>query len=115
MAKLWIIEWKILTDRSLFLCDENGFTLESTPPGIQAAGFSFTAYLRSKYLRKLDDEDVLSLDDMHPTLNALLTSARDKMRDHFRGRLAEAAGELVAERSEERRVGKECRARWWRV
>src|ERR1041385_7210043 len=54
------------------------------------------------YLRKLDDQNLLSLDEMHPTLMKLLMSARDKMRDHFRGRSAEVATELVEEWKKEK-------------
>lgn len=94
-AELTVIEWKVATERSIFLCDENGFTLERIPPGIQAPGFQFSAYLRSAFLRELDDKSLLTLEELDPALNALVTSARTALREHFRARSALAARELV--------------------
>lgn len=45
-AVLNIIEWKLKVDRRLYLCDENGYALADVPPGVQAPGYQFTAYLR---------------------------------------------------------------------
>jgi hypothetical protein len=101
-AELMIIEWKIPAERALFFCDAHGFTLERVAVGIHAPGFQFTAYLRSDYLRELDDEGLLSLDEMHPVLTALVASARSLMRDHFRARAATATRELVEEWKKER-------------
>lgn len=95
-AVLTIIEWKVKTGRSLSLCDENGFTLHQTKPGIQAPGFeNFTAYLKSDYLRVLNEGGLLVLDEMHPGLEKLLEAAKGVIREHFRRRGAEKAGELV--------------------
>jgi hypothetical protein len=49
----------------------------------------------------LDDQNLLSLDEMHPALTQLIELARDKMREHFRARSAQVAGELVAEWKEQ--------------
>lgn len=96
-AELMIIEWQIESERSLFLCDRAGFTLDRTIPGIHAPGFYFSGYLRCDYLRELDEQGLLSLDEMHSGLSTLLGSARAAMREHFRARSATIAGELVAE------------------
>jgi hypothetical protein len=96
-AELTVIEWKVITERALFLCDSAGFALAEMPPGIQAPGFSFTAYLKSEFLRELDEQDGLVLEDLHPDLHKLLESSKDELRDHFRQRTAELAIDVVAE------------------
>lgn len=94
-AELTIIEWKIVTERALYLCDASGFTLAEMPPGIQAPGFNFTAYLKSDFLRQLDDQDAIVLEDLHPDLHKLLEGSKEKLRDHFRRRTAEQAVDIV--------------------
>jgi len=54
-------------------------------------------------LRQLADEVMSELTHVHKLIRA--------RADYFLARLAEVAGER-ARRSEERRVGKECRSRW---
>lgn len=94
-ATLTITEWRMPTQRALYLCDQNGFVLNRTIVGIQAPGFEFAAYLRSDYLRVLDDQHLLGLEELQPDLAALLESARAALRDHFRGRTAETGEQLL--------------------
>jgi len=101
-AQLTVIEWKTLTDRSLFLCDSAGFALAEIPPGIQAPGFNFTAYLKSEHIRDLDNEDALLLEDLHPDVKTCLEYAKGVLRDHFRQRISENAQALVAQWKQEK-------------
>jgi Histidine kinase-, DNA gyrase B-, and HSP90-like ATPase len=94
-ADLTVIEWTIQTERSLFLCDQDGFALAEMPPGIQAPGFDFTAYLKSGFLRELDEQDALVLEELQPDLRKLLEASKETLRDHFRKRTAERAVDLV--------------------
>lgn len=88
---LTVIEWIHAPERALFLCDEHGSTLSKTSPGVQAPGYSFTAYLRSAYLGELHQAGNLMLDDLHPDLKAVLDAAKACLREHFRARSAEDA------------------------
>jgi hypothetical protein len=94
-AELTVIEWKAPQKRSMYLCDREGFTFGKVPPGVQASGFSFTAYIRSDYLRELDKDNALALGEMHPGLTALVSASREKLKDHFLRRAAEEAKTLV--------------------
>jgi hypothetical protein len=96
-AALTVIEWKIPTERALFLCDENGFTLHEAPAGIHASGFSFTAYLKCAYLRELDESNKLVLEELDPDIKSILDAAKTVLREHFRKRTAEKAVEVVEE------------------
>ena len=82
-AQLTVIEWKTLTERSLFLCDSAGFALAEIPPGIQAPGFNFTAYIKSDHIRELDNEDALILEDLHSDVKKYLEYAKNILREHF--------------------------------
>lgn len=96
-AKLTIIEWSVPTSRSLYLCNADGFALHALAPGIKAPSFSFTAYLRSDYFRKLHEDNSLLVGDLDPGTDALHDTAKIWMREHFRRRAAEQANELVSQ------------------
>ena len=94
-ATLVIIEWSIPSERSLFLCDEDGFTYHRVAPKIQAPGFDFTAYLRSAYIRELHENNQLELDDLSEGTGRLVEAGKQALKSHFRSRSAERAVELV--------------------
>jgi len=94
-AELTIVEWAIQTERVLCLCDENGFTLRTVAPGIHAREFEFTAYLTSVLLREHNDEGGLELDELAIDVKNLIDAAKEIMKQHFRNRSLEEAGDLV--------------------
>lgn len=94
-ASIEIVEWRMQTERRLFFCDEAGFPLDSTVPGIQAPGFSFTAYLKSDYFAKLLAENRLEIADLDAPTARAMQAAKDAMREHFRRRASEEAAGLV--------------------
>jgi hypothetical protein len=94
---LSVIEWTTPVERALHLCDEKGISLHSVPPSIQAPGYQFTAYLRSPHIRELDQQGLLTLDELHSDVSALMGAAKGKLRDHFRIRAAEDSNALVEE------------------
>lgn len=101
-STLTVVEWKVIAERALFLCDANGFSLHKLPPGIQAPGFNFTAYLKSPFLRELWEAGELALEELSPDLKPLIENAKDQLKTHFRKRAAERAGNLVDHWKEER-------------
>jgi len=94
-ASLEIVEWKMQADRRLFFCDGAGFPLDSTTPGIQAPGFSFTAYLKSDYFAKLLAENRLEIANLDAPTAKTIDTAKNVMRDHFRTRASQKASGLV--------------------
>ncbi len=96
-SRLVVIEWKIQVERSLFLCDAKGFSLDRLPPGVHAPGYRFTAYLCSDFLRELDSDGLLALEEMNPDLGMLLEAAKAQLKEHFRKRAAEDTANLVDE------------------
>jgi hypothetical protein len=96
-CSLSIIEWNSAKQRALMLCRNDAFTLRRLKPGIHAPGFSFTAYLKSGFLEKMQSEGFIAVEDMHPGLNDLLNQTREVLRTHFRRRMAELAKSQVEE------------------
>jgi hypothetical protein len=99
-VELTIIEWKINIERTLYLCNQSGVTLRELSPGIQAPGYQFTAYLRSKLLEEIDDAGTIELDEF-ADLRKLLDVAKEHMRKHFLQRDAEKAASVVEKWKEE--------------
>ena len=85
------------SERRMYFCDGSGFPLDDTPPGIQAPGFSFTAYLKSDYFSKLLAENRLEIANLDTPTSNVLVAAKETMRDHFRRRASEKAAGLVEE------------------
>ena len=96
-ASIEIVEWKMPTERRLYFCNGNGFPLDDTQPGIQAAGFNFTAYLKSDYFAKLLAENRLEIASLDNPTSKILEAAKETLRSHFRRRASERAAGLVDE------------------
>ncbi|MEX2138501.1 MAG: ATP-binding protein [Pirellulales bacterium] len=101
-ATLTVIEWDRTTNRALYLCDRDGFARDERPPGIQAPGWDFTAYFKSELVEKLDSEDALALDELHPTVKAIVDVSKDALRTHFRKRDSGRGADLVRQWKAER-------------
>jgi hypothetical protein len=82
-ALLNVIEWTKPFPRALYLCSSEGMALADVPPGIQAPGFSFTAYLQ--WPGFADDAIVLTA-ELDPVSGALIEAAREQLRQHFKER-----------------------------
>jgi hypothetical protein len=96
-ASLEIVEWRMPSERRMYFCDGSGFPLDDSQPGIQAPGFSFTAYLKSDYFSKLLAENRLEIANLDTPTSKVLEAAKETMREHFRRRASEKALGLVAE------------------
>jgi hypothetical protein len=94
VAKLAVVEWTTAMERALYLCDEEGFALVEVPVGIHAPGFAFTAYLKSKFFRELKEQNLIET-ELAPGREALLESAKRKLKEYFRTREAELAQDAV--------------------
>ena len=97
-GSLRVIEWKKRRNPALFLCDEEGIALDETTPGLKEPRFSFTAYLCSRLLRDLHEENTLGLGEMEPRLRLLKEASKAQLKGYFRKRLAQEAA-TVAQRA----------------
>lgn len=92
-----IIEWKVKVNRRLYLCDENGYALAEIPPGVQAPGYQFTAYLRWGGFREMGADILLAEMDSGSVGDLLITAAKDRIREYFKDRAAEKQQEQIRE------------------
>lgn len=101
-AKLVVIEWKVDTERALFLCDPAGLVLDRVQPGIHEPGATFTAYLKSEAVAALEGQGALGLDELHADVRTLQAAAKVGIRAHFRERRAREARGLIEQWKAER-------------
>jgi hypothetical protein len=94
-AALDIVEWKQQTERMLYLCDESGLPLHRVLPMIHAPGFEFSAYLKTAYNSRLNEQGRLELSDFDSSLSKAIEDSKDTLRSHFKQRQAEDARSLV--------------------
>lgn len=93
-ASLEIVEWRSISGRALYLCDENGFALSERAPEVRAPGFDFGAYLKSAYFSQLDEGALLDI-DLADGVGQLLSSARDQLARYFKQREREKTKALI--------------------
>ena len=93
-----IIEWNTPTDRAIHLCDASGISLSTVAAGqqIRAPGFDFTAYIKSAHFRELDKDGQLALEDLNPDVQAIIKASKTRIQEHFRRRLVQDKGQVVA-------------------
>jgi hypothetical protein len=92
-AELDVIEWSMIVERTLHLCDSAGISLYELSPGIQAPTFNFTAYIRWQGFR--DRAAELELGGFNSEFEPILEAAREQLREHFRVRAAHRDGDVV--------------------
>lgn len=100
-ASLEVIEWKRPTERMLYLCNANGLPLEGEKAGIQAPGFSFTAYIKSDYFETITEigTGVMSMDR---TVAVFLDQARQCLKTYFAERTKAETSDVVKKWQEEK-------------
>lgn len=94
-ATLTVVEWDIPGKRGLYLCNESGFMRHPALPRLHFRGFSYTAYLKSAFVERLEREGLLDAEELASDVRLLLEAARAKLREHFTLREAEHAQEVL--------------------
>ncbi len=98
---LTIVEWASPGKRGLVFCDENGFARYSPLPRLHFRGFSYTAYFKSEYIRILDQQGLLQLEELSEDVKFLVEVCRRKLREHFILREGEKCNQLIQEWKDE--------------
>ncbi len=96
-VRLEIIEWYSNTKRILYLCNDKGFPFSQADRRFQVGEYYFSAYLKSEYISKLQNENIINLADFNPLINKIIDEAQQKIKDYFRERAAQEACNIVAE------------------
>jgi hypothetical protein len=92
---LEVIEWRRVTKRALYLCNEQGFPLTQVETRFHVGDFQFSAYLKSTLISNLHQENRLDLAEMVPALVTAIEEARSRIKALFRDRAAERAKIVV--------------------
>ncbi|MBG6162609.1 hypothetical protein IWQ54_002265 [Labrenzia sp. EL_195] len=90
-ASLELIEWKSASERWVFLCGLEGFPFQRLTPKFHSPGYQFSAYLKSAYISRLQAKGTLDLAEMDPLLVAAYDEAVEKIKEHFKAKVVEAA------------------------
>lgn len=97
-VRLTIIEWRGVSNRALFLCNEHRFPLVQADRRFHVAGpFQFTAYLESSYIGALQTQGLIDMAEMQTPVVSALDQAVVKIKEHFRVLAAQEARTYVAE------------------
>ncbi len=97
VARLEIIEWRAMTNRALYLCNEKGFPLLSVDRRFHIGAFQFSGYLKSSFISKLQKDGTIELAEMNPAVVAVIDEAQQAIKTHFRNRAAQEARTVVEE------------------
>ena len=99
-AVLTVIEWDLKdVERRLYLCASDGSIVDEIPPGVQAPGAEFTAYLnwdgftRGQPLHLLDDTDT--------PVGRVVETAKDTLREHLAAKFRVRESQIVQEWKDE--------------
>lgn len=101
-VRLEIVEWKGLSNRALFLCNEKRFPLVQVDRRFHVGDFQFTAYLETSYLSSAQKEGTVELAEMQTPMVSAIDEAVKQIKDYFRQRAAVAARGYVEEWKAER-------------
>jgi Histidine kinase-, DNA gyrase B-, and HSP90-like ATPase len=96
-SKVRVLEWRHIDRRSLFVCDARGFALQQIATRFQLKKHSFSAYLQSTYLDRLDLESRLDLAELDPLASAVIEAAKDAIKSHYDAEDKREAARIVAE------------------
>lgn len=94
-VELQIIEWKNQTERTLYLCSEDGFPQHQIELSSNIGDYNFSAYIRSSYISTLVDTAQLGLAEMDKKMRNTISQAKNRIQEQFRTRTAEKARRIV--------------------
>ncbi len=90
-VELEVIEWTSATERAVFLCGEEGFPLQRITPTFHSPGHQFSAYLKSPYISKLQNEGIIDLAELNSPLKFAYEAASESIKALFQQVDTEAA------------------------
>jgi len=94
--ELQIIEWNCATANEVQLCNDNGFPLRPYEKLVRGTSdFSYTAYLKSGHISKLNTVGTLGLGDLEPSLSKPIDAAISALKNHFMLRRIELSADKI--------------------
>jgi len=96
-VRLEVVEWKGISQRALFLCNEKRFPLAQVTRRFHVGEYQFSAYLQTSYLTLVQHEGTVDLAEMQSPIVGALDEAQKVIKEHFRNRAAQEASGFVHE------------------
>ncbi|MEM1112905.1 MAG: ATP-binding protein [Pseudomonadota bacterium] len=97
-----IVEWNNINEREIWFADSKCIPLEPYTKQVRGIGnFGFSAYLKSDYFRKLNNDGLLALRELEASINECCELAIGKVKGHFIARSLEEAKSQIDEWKEE--------------
>lgn len=94
-VRLSIIEWKSMTNRCLYICNDRRLPLLKVGKRFHTGHFQFSAYLVTEFMAKFQQENTVEFCESDPHINKALNEAQQSIKEYFRGRAATEAKTLV--------------------
>lgn len=79
-----LIQWNSAPERSMFLCGEDGFPFARVTPKFHTTGYVFSAYLKSRYVDRLQERGAIDLAEMDAVMAEAYEEAADAIQAHFK-------------------------------
>jgi hypothetical protein len=86
-----LIEWSILNEKKIFLCNSAGVSYSETKLGIRVSNFNISLYLQSSYIEQLHKQGLLEFAENQPVISEALEICREIARKYIKNRLHENA------------------------
>ncbi|RLL74243.1 hypothetical protein D8666_13230 [Ochrobactrum soli] len=83
-AQIELIEWHSTSERWIFLCGDEGFPFHRISPTFHTPGHQFSAYLKSNFINRMQEQGLMDFADMNAQLHSALDEATDKIKQHFK-------------------------------
>jgi hypothetical protein len=96
-VRLEVVEWKGLSQRTLFLCNEKRFPLVQVDKRFHVGGYQFSAYLQTTYMSLAQKDGTVDLAEMQQPIVLALDEAQKVIKEYFRARAAQEASSFVQE------------------
>ena len=88
---LELIQWSSAPERSVFFCGEDGFPFARIAPKFHTTGYVFSAYLKSRYVDRLQERGAIDLAEMDSAMAEAYEEAAEAIQAHFKQAGAAAA------------------------
>ncbi len=89
-VELDILEWTDANKKELLFCGEKGFVLDQYSNSLKVStDLSFSAFIRSSLVDKLNMDNTLALGDLDPSLKPVIDNAILELKNYFLNRAVE--------------------------
>ncbi|MCW2362570.1 MULTISPECIES: ATP-binding protein [Sphingobium] len=101
-AEYDIVEWRVRSDRRIYLCDSNGFPLAERNPRFHVPGLDFVGYIRSDYFAELAELNLIDVDGLNQNVNQVLEEAKALTKGYYRDQKLEETRSVIQQWRDEK-------------